>query len=76
VAALRNLEPQARNLAHDIQSRSMTSTRHLSSILRDLQQIGSSFPRSQAALAAQGRVILEGFMKLAPFDSGAVYLRE
>jgi sigma-B regulation protein RsbU (phosphoserine phosphatase) len=54
----------------------MASPQQLSSVLRDLQHLGRVFPRSEAAQAAQGGMILDAFMRLAPFTSGAVYLRE
>lgn len=54
----------------------MTSPRQLSSVFQDLQQIGRNFPRTDSGLAAQGDVILDAFLKVAPFQWGAVYLKE
>jgi phosphoserine phosphatase RsbU/P len=54
----------------------MTSPRQLSTVLRDLQHLGRVFPRTESALAAQGGLILDAFLRVVPFHCGAVYLRE
>lgn len=54
----------------------MSSTRHFSTLVRDLQQIAGSFQRTETDLPAQGSLILDAFLRVSPYVSGAVYLRE
>ena len=54
----------------------MSSTRHPSTLVRDLQQLAGSFQKTEPDLHAQGSLILDAFLRVSPYVGGAVYLRE
>lgn len=54
----------------------MTPVLQLSPLLRDLQQISRSLPRSESDLLAQGSLIREAFVRHSPYSHAAVYLRD
>ncbi len=54
----------------------MTSATQLSGLLRDLQQLAGNFQKIEADPAAQGALILDAFLRIPPYQSGAVFLRE
>ena len=47
----------------------------LNNLLRDLRELDRPYPRNEAAFAAHGQAILDVFLRNAPYDAGAVYLR-
>ncbi|HUF16661.1 MAG TPA: GAF domain-containing SpoIIE family protein phosphatase [Thermoanaerobaculia bacterium] len=54
----------------------MSSALQLSRLFRDLQQLAGNFQKIEADPSAQGALILDAFLRVPPYQSGAVFLRE
>ncbi|MEO8217322.1 MAG: SpoIIE family protein phosphatase [Acidobacteriota bacterium] len=54
----------------------MQSAQQISTLLRDLQNVGRSVPRGDSNLSLQGELILRAIIRNTSFHAGAVYLTD